>query len=299
MDSAAHLQRIRQNLKSAALKGKHDFATRHPKADSLAGFPIGRIREHSLKLLSAGVIGGTLLMAPISGLKYLPKTAQQMEKLPEPLPPMSPWGSLKSLIEDKLGDAPTQIPRDIEKQLEQKVSETYNIPAKVSLEGERLNLVYGLIGAEQHLRRYPGDTLSQHGSLEDQKEGIAPGLGAWGYFAPSKEALDESLIETEKWYVVAQTLYLPDWGKRQPYLKNWYKYRKMIVINTLNGKAVVGAIADAGPAAWTGKHFGGSPEVMDHLGGARYKKGPVLFLFVDDPDNKIPLGPVEAEDYNN
>ena len=90
-----------------------------------------------------------------------------------------------------------------------------------------------------------------------------------------------------------QTLYLPDWGRRQPYLRDWYKYRKVLIVNTDNGNAVVAAIADAGPAAWTGKHFGGSPEVMDYLGGARYKKGPVLVFFVDDPEDNVPLGPVE------
>lgn len=31
---------------------------------------------------------------------------------------------------------------------------------------------------------------------------------------------------------------------------------------------------------------------MNHLGGAKYKKGPVVLFFVDDPNNKVPLGPV-------
>jgi hypothetical protein len=35
---------------------------------------------------------------------------------------------------------------------------------------------------------------------------------------------------------------------------------------------------------------------MNSLGGAKYTKGKVLVFFVDDPENKIPLGPV---DYNN
>ena len=68
----------------------------------------------------------------------------------------------------------------------------------------------------------------------------------------------------------------------------------MIAINPQNGKAVVGVIADAGPAKFTGKHFGGSPEVMTHL-ELIYgkKKGKVILYFVDDPENKIPLGPVQ------
>jgi len=67
----------------------------------------------------------------------------------------------------------------------------------------------------------------------------------------------------------------------------------VLIVNTENGKAVVAAIADSGPAAWTGKQFGGSPEVMHYLGGAKYKKGAVIVFFVDDPENKVPLGPVE------
>ena len=121
---------------------------------------------------------------------------------------------------------------------------------------------------------------------------MAPGLGAWGYFSHSKQELTPDLVETEKWYAVVQTLYLPDWNKRQPHLKNWYKYRKVLIVNTDNGNAVVASIADSGPAAWTGKQYGGSPEVMNHLGGDRYTKGSVVVFFVDDPDNEIPLGSV-------
>jgi hypothetical protein len=55
-------------------------------------------------------------------------------------------------------------------------------------------------------------------------------------------------------------------------------------------------IADAGPAPWTGKHLGGSPEVMQYLerkdGGAR---GAVLYFFVNDPEDKIPLGPIDIK----
>ncbi|MEK7470389.1 MAG: hypothetical protein AAB622_00045, partial [Patescibacteria group bacterium] len=77
-----------------------------------------------------------------------------------------------------------------------------------------------------------------------------------------------------------------------------YKYRKVLIVNTVNGNAVVSDIADSGPAAWTGKHFGGSPEVMNYLGGSRYKKGPVVIFFVDDSENKVPLGPVDYNDVN-
>jgi hypothetical protein len=68
----------------------------------------------------------------------------------------------------------------------------------------------------------------------------------------------------------------------------------MLVVNPHNGRAIVVVIGDAGPAEWTGKHLGGSPEVMKYLervdGRAR---GPVLYFFIDDPEDRVPLGPVE------
>lgn len=200
--------------------------------------------------------------------------------------------SLQQLLPQKVGP----MDRSTEKSLEQVFSQTIGVNAKATLESEHLNTTYGYIGAEQHLARYPGDNMSVHPAVSEHDEGMAPGLGAWGYFARSKSALTGNLSDNEKWYAVVQTLYLPDWSSRQPYLLNWYKYRKVLIVNTLNGNAVVADIADSGPAAWTGKSFGGSPEVMNYLGGSRYKKGPVVLFFVDDPNNQVPLGPVE---YNN
>jgi hypothetical protein len=67
----------------------------------------------------------------------------------------------------------------------------------------------------------------------------------------------------------------------------------MLLVNTQTGQAIVTVIGDAGPAQWTGKHLGGSPEVMNYLGySGGMRKGAVLYFFIDDPDNKIPLGPI-------
>jgi hypothetical protein len=77
-------------------------------------------------------------------------------------------------------------------------------------------------------------------------------------------------------------------------LREWYKYRKVAVVNPKNGKMVIAVVADSGPAAFTGKHFGGSPEVMDYLQMHDGKqRGPVILFFVDDPQDEVPLGPVE------
>ncbi|KKR10997.1 MAG: hypothetical protein UT39_C0012G0019 [Candidatus Woesebacteria bacterium GW2011_GWA1_39_21] len=255
-----------------------------------------QIRQHSAKLIGAGLIGGSFLLSTPSSTLSLPQP-HEIYSYPELDKAFSNLKVKNQVLTDALRPILPDVARPLsvneEKVVEYIVKDTTGIPAKATLEGEHLNTTFGYIGAEQHLKRYPGDGMIGHGDDKYAASGMAPGLGAWGYFALSREALTPSLEETEKWYAVVQTLYLPDWNTRQPYLKNWYKYRKVIIVNVENGNAVVCAIADSGPAAWTGKQFGGSPEVMDSLGGMKYKKGKVLVFFVDDPENKIPLGPVE------
>lgn len=294
---------LRNKLKLKSFEAKRNLISKYPDVDKFLkdkGFDISKVREHSAKIIGAGAITGALLLAPPS-VKNLPQPIEAVKQIVDNFENSSESPTQKKLIDslnEILPDKARPLTREEEKTLEVLFQEKIGIKSKATLEGEHLNQTYGYIGAEQHLRRYPGDVLENHGTLADQKEGIAPGLGAWGYFAPSKEKLTPSLVETEKWYAVVQTLYLPDWASRQPYLRDWYKHRKVLIVNTDNGQAVVAAIADSGPAEWTGKHFGGSPEVMDYLGGPRYKKGPVVLFFVDDPNNRVPLGPVEYNEIN-
>lgn len=290
---------LRSKLKLKNIQEKLKFSSTHPHAKRILdkkGVSLESIRSHSARAL-AGAGAAALLFAPTTFNK-LPGVIELAERMTTPGIKVS-FQTQQELflkaLSDALPDKTQPLTKSEEKQIEQAISEYLKVPAKATLEGEHLNSTYGLIGAEQHLRRYPGDTMATHPAVPELDEGMAPGLGAWGYFAPSKEKLTPDLVEDEKWYAVVQTLYLPDWQKRLAYLRDWYKYRKVLIVNTVNGRAVVADIADSGPAAFTGKQFGGSPEVMYYLGGARYKKGAVIVFFVDDPTNKVPLGPV---DYN-
>ncbi len=181
------------------------------------------------------------------------------------------------------------------------LSKNFGMTVTPEINGLRLNRSYGLIGSEQHLARYPGDNMSTHfdGNSEDAEKyhssGMAPGLGAWGYFTTSRSQMTEEDTLREKYYIAVQTFLAPDFNSRVSEYRDFFKYRKMLVVNPENGKAVVAVIGDAGPAEWTGKHLGGSPEVMKHLervDGAA--KGPVLYFFIEDPNDAIPLGPVKA-----
>lgn len=185
---------------------------------------------------------------------------------------------------------------------EQNVAEiltrTYGVKVAPSLEGKRLNRTYGLIGQEQHLQRYPGDNMYLHFDSPDSAQkyfdyGMAPGLGGFGYFANSAETITKEQNDREKYYIAVQTFLAPGYEGHVREYVDFFKFRKMLVVNPQNGKAVVADIGDAGPAPWTGKHLGGSPEVMRYLerfDGAQ--RGPVLYFFIDDPNNTVPLGPI-------
>lgn len=184
-----------------------------------------------------------------------------------------------------------------EEEISKILSRDFNLKISAELGGKRLNRSYGLIGAEQHLARFPGDNIDNHFDTQEEARqfsasGMAPGLGAWGYFNSGGQ-LTENVKMREKYYIAVQTFLVPDYYQRTSEYVKFFKYRKMLVINPQNGKAVVAVIGDSGPAEWTGKHLGGSPEVMNYLersdGSAR---GPVLYFFIDDPENKVPLGPI-------
>lgn len=178
----------------------------------------------------------------------------------------------------------------------------YKINVSSNVDGLRLNRTYGVIGAEQHLMRYPGDTMASHLTADQAKDkfiyssGMAPGRGAWGYFTKSKENMTNGDVEREKWYIAVQTFAAPNYNQRLGEYRDFFKYRKMLVMNTKTGSAVVCDIGDAGPAVWTGKHLGGSPEVMYALDLHKsMRKGPVLYFFINDPDGTIPLGPIAVK----
>ena len=131
--------------------------------------------------------------------------------------------------------------------------------------------------------------------------GIAPGLGAWGYFVPSEAQFSNKDKLRERYYIAVQTFLAPGFAENVGKYRDFFKFRKMLLVNPKTGQAVVTVVGDAGPAEWTGKHLGGSPEVMHFVGYAKGpRKGPVLYFFIDDPKDEVPLGPIDpAQGYAN
>lgn len=288
-------------LKNQWLK-KHESAkkTLHKKHQTAFDWIYQKFPDR--KKLASSAVGALMLgqvlpasatLGALSNLN-LPNTEQQ-----------DPQDKTQELLDELNQIVPEQV-RSLESNEEQKISEIltkhFEMAVKPDINGLRLNRTYGLIGAEQHLVRFPGDSMNGH--LDPQVEnnhffyssGMAPGRGAWGYFASSKEEFSDKDKEREKWYIAVQTFEAPNYNERLNDYRGFFKYRKMLVVNSKTGRAIVTDIADAGPAVFTGKHLGGSPEVMYFLDlhkGPR--KGPVLYFFIEDPDDKIPLGPIQPK----
>lgn len=244
------------------------------------------LRDKSSRILaSAGLVGAILTMPAQSTISSPITVSAPAENT------LSAHQKVLGVLHETLPHQPGKLKGDALSQVESLISENTKIPVKGVLDDQSLNHNVGYVGFEQHLKRYPGDALSQHDEI--QEAGMAPGLGAFGYFAKDSQNFTTKDYLREKYYCVVQTLYLENWNKDYRQLKDWYAFRKMMIINPVNGQAVICAIGDAGPAEWTGKQFGASPETMQYLDlNKGPRKGLVLMLFVDDPDNKVPLGPV-------
>jgi hypothetical protein len=270
---------------------KEKLLTRH--RDSLDWLADNIPAKHHI---AVGSLSGLLLLAPT--VHTLPPTTASQSVKDQPI----------TLTEKTflLTDLTSLVPKEVrplssaeESSITALLSDRMKLSVRGELQGIRLNTSYGYIGAEQHLMRYPGDTLSSHFSSPNEaalfaKSGMAPGRGAWGYFAYSQAEMTQKDIDREKYYIAVQTFLTPGYSQNVREYSEFFKYRKMLVLNPQNGKAMVVVIGDAGPAKWTGKQLGGSPEVMSYLERVDGRqKGPVLYFFLDDPEDSIPLGPIE------
>lgn len=255
--------------------------------------------QRNSKNIAYNSMGGLLLFT----YSLLPVSLAQHLSPPESQKVVPFEDNKTKLIEDLSIVLPAKVQllsEDQEKVIGQTLSRHFNLQVSAELQGKRLNRSYGLIGAEQHLMRYPGDTIysqfpaqSEHAELA--ASGMAPGRGAWGYFAPSKEALTEIDTLREKYYIAVPTFLSTGYAAHTKEYSEFFKYRKMLVVNPENGKSLVADIADAGPSPWTGKHLGGSPEVMQYLERVDgSKRGPVLYFFINDTNDSVPLGPINV-----
>ncbi|GIK83917.1 MAG: hypothetical protein BroJett025_05390 [Patescibacteria group bacterium] len=183
-----------------------------------------------------------------------------------------------------------KLEEESELYLEQQLSDILGFDVNANLDGHTLLFSTGVMKATSHLKRSPTDTLENHTNYHEA--GLSLNRSAFGWFSGSTE-IDQTAIDQEKYYVAVPLYYHEDWNTKFTELKQWYKFRKVVVINPAERIAVVGVIGDIGPSTYTRRQFGGSPELI-HAGKIWSPKsaGKVLLLFVDDPKNTVQLGPI-------
>ena len=164
---------------------------------------------------------------------------------------------LAAELKDKVPDEIRSLTPDEEKAIGNVLTKHLRLPVVAAIQDKRLNRSYGLIGGEQHLYRYPGDNVYAHAKSASDwamygSSGIAPGLGAWGYFAPSRDQFTPQDEQKERYYIAVQTFLAPGFAERVGEYRDFFKFRKMLIVNPKTGQAVVTVIGDAGPADWTG-----------------------------------------------
>ncbi|CAN5142848.1 hypothetical protein BH11PAT4_BH11PAT4_6910 [soil metagenome] len=282
--------------------------------------PLEELRHHSIKTVAAAAMVTGAFSGPAYAFSNQPEQLSDPQAIQQVViadqaaatgvtveattdAPAGPDASLANkaglftkLIDRVVPNPSSALTGEQESQLEQLIKDNYGVPAKVELEGIRLNTTYGVMAGEQHLPLYPGDTLENHSSDPTKHlTGMVPGLPSWGYFAQSKAEVTQKDIERERYYIAAQTFLSPGWNQNVQKYYQWYKYRKMIVVNPETGQACVVVIGDAGPSPFLKRSFGGSNEVMIHVGLGLKRKGAVYALFVDDPNDTIPLGPIGGQ----
>lgn len=284
------------------------FTSKHPSYEYLRKKWTARHRQASesfldnhtetIKNITLGGLGG-LMMLSNPAVAGIPQSTNNLFANRSEEKEVEPQQRVVDSLKTALPAEVRKLTPEEEVEIGEILSQQYNLPIKSEIDGIRLNRSYGLIGGEQHLYRYPGDTVFKHADTTSDwamygGSGIAPGLGAWGYFARSEAEFTEKDKLRERYYIAVQTFLAPGFSENVGKYRDFFKYRKMLLVNPKTGQAVVTVIGDAGPAEWTGKHLGGSPEVMHFVGHAKGpRKGPVLYFFIDDPNDEVPLGPID------
>ncbi len=173
------LEYLRNKLKLKQLEAKRRFSEKYPHAEKFfqeRGLEVGKLRQHSAKIIGAGALTGSLLLSQAGDVKNLPAPSEIVEKMKEQTKAQASELPQKLLIDSLSNILPEKrraLTRDEEKKIEQLFDNIVGVKTRATLEGEHLNTTFGLIGAEQHLRRYPGDSLSFHGAGDAHQGGSA------------------------------------------------------------------------------------------------------------------------------
>ncbi len=282
-----------------------------------------KVRDHSLRTaavasLSTGLLATPALLAHTAQVQAqgeqpdIQKTLDANSSFAQPVVTDFPtFGtslnteSKRTVFADRINkvapEGTSNLTTDQSAAVSQVIKETFNILATDQLEGVKLKDSRGIMAGEQHLPLYPGDKVTNFyrnritGEIADptaSQTGMVPGKPSYMSGARSASEVTKQDVDREQWYVAVQTFLVQGFQQNPNKFYNFFKFRKMLAINQKTGQAIVVDISDAGPSQFTGRIFGGNNPVLIGLGLGEVRTGNILMLFVDDPNDTIPLGPL-------
>lgn len=182
-------------------------------------------------------------------------------------------------------------PKEEELYLEQQLTDMFGFEVVSQLEDHRLDHTLGVMAALPHLKRFPQDTLADHQQYPEA--GLGQTRGGFGWFTIGGE-LTPLAIAREKYTFSVQVDLLSSRKSDYHSQMNWFGWKKMIMINPAEQRAVVGCVGDIGPRSWLQHQFGATPEVIRQ--GKVWSprtNGKVFLFFLNDLDDQIPYGVID------
>lgn len=157
-------------------------------------------------------------------------------------------------------------------------------------EGNSIPATSGKTAREQHLYLSEEEynlgrtdaSASRHYSVSSvpsaAQNGMAGGFGAFGSIASPPSTDQERYYITMRWNYGS---WYEDCETKDSYNqcttrtrnidivnKGWHRHKKVIVKNPANGRRIIVSVEEAGPAIWTSRVSGLSPEAMEELGAS-------------------------------
>ncbi len=174
--------------------------------------------------------------------------------------------------------------------LEQQLSDIFGFEVISELDGKKLPFAMGTMMAAPHLRRFPNDQLQDHQRY--QEAGLSKTRGSYDWMLEGGQLSDQA-ARRERYGVALPLAYLPDWQQNYLELKQWYQFRKLLVINPFDLKAIVCSVTDGSMISTLKYQFTGSPEIIrEGMIWSPNASGKVLAFFINDEEDKVTLGPI-------
>lgn len=174
--------------------------------------------------------------------------------------------------------------------LEQQLSDIFGFDVSSELENHKLPYIMGTLEALPHYRRFPIDHLDQHKSYLEA--GMSKTRGGFDWMLEEGKLSSRAIIR-EKYGVSLPLANLKEWQVDHNELNKWYRFRKLLIINPFDLRAVVATIIDGGFISNLKYQFGATPEVIREGNiWSPGSSGKVLMFFINDKDDKVEHGPI-------